>query len=131
MQKKQSKKTQKNKPKGKVIVKDKLHGSNHTVIETKGDSTQEENPLNRMRLKDQYMVDKKTVSIAEYENPLPKGFKTADTLTPEDDLQFQIDKLTTRLSCWLEKVELNGKTLHCLVDPLNRKLEISEKPLHE
>lgn len=83
------------------------------VVKTTSSLTQEEqneNPLNRM---------------------LPKGFKTADTLTPEDDLKFQIDKLTSRLSCWLDKVEVNGRILHCLVDPLNRKLEISEHPLHE
>lgn len=94
------------------------------VIKTTSPLTEEEqneNPLGRM----------KSTPALRIDTELPKGFKTADALTPEDDLKFEIEKLTTKLSCWLDKVEVNGRILHCLVDPLNRKLEISEHPLHD
>jgi hypothetical protein len=117
--KKIAKKTQKSRgkklgidPTLKPIVVDTSHRASK--------EEQEDNPLNRRKF---------LIKFGDTE--LPKAFKTADKLTEKDDLEFQIEKLTTKLSCWLDKVEVNGRILHCLVDPLNRVIEISEKPLHE
>jgi hypothetical protein len=117
--KKQVKKTQK--IKGKVVIRDKLHGSDHVVIETKGDPTQEENPLNRKITATMGQV------LSEYENKLPEGFKTADSLTEVDDLKFENGKLREMLVSWLDRVMVEGVAYQVMVDPMNRAVQINRE----
>jgi hypothetical protein len=133
--KKQVKKTQKsNRPKGKTIVKDKLHGSDHVVIETKGDPTQEENPLSRMKIP-QGFSSKADMKGPDYGEPpndptyakLPKGFKTADKLTEKDDLEFENGKLREMLVSWLDRVFIEGVAYQVMIDPLNRQVSINRE----
>lgn len=51
-------------PKGKRVVKDTLHGAPHEIIETKGDSKQEGNPLNK-KTNPEYAKDSYLLKIDE------------------------------------------------------------------
>jgi YHS domain-containing protein len=113
------KKKQKKKVTKTKVIKE---SGNPIVIETKGDPTQDTNPLNRK------IEEKVRVGIGEDGRPefvdLPEGFKTADTVNPMDDLLFEMKKLQSKFAMWNYKLQFKGKEYYFMVDPLNCTVEM-------
>lgn len=86
------------------------------IIETSSNLTeaeQEDNPLNRRKF---------LIKFGDTE--LPKAFKTADTITEKDDLEFEIRRLRNLLSTFMAVGEFKGISYSILIDPLNQVVQI-------
>jgi len=60
-------------------------------------------------------------------NKLDKLFKSADKITPKDDLEFEVGKLRTKLETKIHHVEHDGQLFLIEVDPLNDKVRILDE----
>jgi hypothetical protein len=97
---------------------------------------QEDNPLNRSKLGMTWRSEEweskelpwtKPVSDMTKDAPLPPGFKTADSITEKDDLEFENGKLREMLVSWLDKKVVDGIAYQVMVDPLNREVIITRE----
>jgi hypothetical protein len=76
-------------PSGKVIVKDKLHGVPHTVIETKStltDKEQKENPMNeKVKAQPEYAKDLYLKKLDECKMWKERALESGKTIMQKDD----------------------------------------------
>jgi YHS domain-containing protein len=125
--KKQKKRPTKTKPK---VIKESgnpVSIPDPIVIETKGDPTQDNNPLNKKRPEGfSSKADLKGPNYGLFEETkgLPEGFKTADAINPMDDLLFEMKKLQNKFAMWNYKLQFKGKEYYFMVDPLNCTVEM-------